>query len=45
MQSTNLEIKMDVSITAANPEDFNSQFQDKFKSVIESTMMQYSQKE
>ena len=45
MNSTNLEIKMDVSITAANPEDFNSQFQDKFKSVIESTMMQYSQKE
>ena len=45
MQSTNLEIKMDVSITAANPEDFNAQFQDKFKSVIESTMMQYSQKE
>lgn len=45
MQSTNLEIKMNVDITAANPEDFNSQFQDKFKSVIESTMMQYSQKE
>lgn len=45
MQSTNLEIKMDVQINAANPEDFNSQFQDKFKSVIESTMMQYSQKE
>jgi hypothetical protein len=44
MQSTNLEIKMDVSITAANPEDFNAQFQDKFKSVIESTMQQYSQK-
>jgi hypothetical protein len=45
MQSTNLEIKMDVNISAANPEDFNTQFQDKFKSVIESTMMQYSQKE
>lgn len=45
MQSTNLEIKMDVNISAANPEDFNAQFQDKFKSVIESTMMQYSQKE
>lgn len=45
MQSTNLEIKMSVDITAANPEDFNAQFQDKFKSVIESTMMQYSQKE
>lgn len=45
MQSTNLEIKMDVNITAANPEDFNSQFQDKFRSVIESTTMQYSQKE
>lgn len=45
LQSTNLEIKMDVSITAANPEDFNSQFQDKFKSVIESTLQQYSQKD
>jgi hypothetical protein len=45
LQSTNLEIKMDVQINAANPEDFNAQFQDKFKSVIESTMMQYSQKE
>lgn len=45
MNSTNLEIKMDVQINAANPEDFNSQFQDKFKSVIESTMQQYSQKD
>ncbi len=43
--STNLEIKMDVSITAANPEDFHNQFQDKFKSVIESTLLQYSQKD
>lgn len=45
LQAANLEIKMDVSITAANPEDFNSQFQDKFKSVIESTLQQYSQKD
>jgi hypothetical protein len=45
MQSTNLEIKMDVNISAANPEDFNTQFQDKFKSVIESTLQQYSQKD
>lgn len=43
--STNLEIKMDVEIKAANPEDFNQQFQEQFKSVIESTLIQYSQKE
>lgn len=43
--STNLEIKMDVSITAANPEDFNAQFQDKVKSIFESTLLQYGQKE
>lgn len=43
--STNLEIKMDVEIKAANPEDFNQQFQEKFKSVIRDTLIQYSQKE
>lgn len=43
--STNLEIKMDVEIKAANPEDFNQQFQEKFKSVIQDTLIQYSQKE
>lgn len=43
--STNLEIKMDVSIQAANPEDFNAQFQDKVKSIFESTLLQYGQKE
>ncbi|MGL5012998.1 MAG: hypothetical protein ACRC6V_01750 [Bacteroidales bacterium] len=45
VQSTNLEIKMDVKINAANPEDFNQKFQDQFKSVIQSTLQQYSQKE
>lgn len=43
--STNLEIKMDVEIRAANPEDFNQQFQERFKSVIQDTLIQYSQKE
>lgn len=43
--STNLEIKMDVSIQAANPEDFNQQFQEKFKGVLVETLSQYSQKE
>lgn len=43
--STNLEIKMDVSIQAANPEDFNQKFQEKFKGVLAETLSQYSQKE
>lgn len=45
LPAANMEIKMDVTINAANPEDFGNQFQDKFKSMLESTMMQYSQKE
>jgi hypothetical protein len=45
MNAANLEIKMDVKISAANPEDFNQKFQDQFKSVIQSTLQQYSQKE
>jgi hypothetical protein len=45
MNAANLEIKMDVKINAANPEDFNQKFQDQFKSVIQSTLQQYSQKE
>lgn len=43
--STDLTIKMDVSIQAANPEDFNQQFQEKFKGVLAETLSQYSQKE
>jgi hypothetical protein len=43
--STNLEIKMDVNIQAANPEDFNQQFQEKFKGILTETLSQYSQKE
>lgn len=43
--SGNVEIKMDVNIQAANPEDFNQQFQERFKSVIQETLIQYSQKE
>lgn len=45
VSSTNLEIKMDVKIDAATPEDFNDKFQQQFKSVLESTIIQYSQKE
>lgn len=43
--STNLEIKMDVSIQAANPEDFNQKFQDKFKAVLTEALLQSPQKE
>jgi hypothetical protein len=38
-------VTMDVKISAANPEDFNEQFQEKFKGVIQSTLQQYGQKE
>ena len=38
-------VTMDVKISAANPEDFNEQFQEKFKGVIQSTLLQYGQKE
>lgn len=38
-------VTMDVKISAANPEDFNEKFQEKFKGVIESTLLQYGQKE
>lgn len=43
--STNLEIKVDVSIQAANPEDFNQKFQDKFKAVLTEALLQSPQKE
>lgn len=43
-QST-VAVTMDVKISAANPEDFNEKFQEKFKGVIESTLLQYGQKE
>lgn len=43
--ASNLEIKMDVTIQAANPEDFNQQFQEKFKGILAETMAQYPQKE
>lgn len=45
LTAADLSITMDVNITAATPEDFNAQFQEKFKSVIESTLIQYSQKD
>ena len=38
-------VTMDVKISAANPEDFNEKFQEKFKGVIESTLLQYGQRE
>lgn len=42
---TTVEVKMDVNISAANPEDFNEKFKEKFKDVLTETMLQYSQKE
>lgn len=42
---SNVDIKMDVKIQAANPEDFNEQFQQQFRSVIQSTLLQSTQKE
>lgn len=40
-----VDITMKVDIVAASPEDFTDQFQTQFKSVIESTLLQYGQKE
>lgn len=40
-----VDVKLDVTIQAANPEDFNNQFQEKFKAIIGETMLQYSEKE
>lgn len=42
---TSVDVKLDVTIQAANPEDFNNQFQEKFKAIIGETMLQYSEKE
>lgn len=44
-QANDLSIKMDVEIKAANPEDFNQQFQDRFKAIISDTLSQFPQKE
>lgn len=44
-RAVDLKIDMSVDIKAANPEDFNQQFQDRFTSVIQETLLQYSQKE
>lgn len=44
-RAIDLKIDMSVDIKAANPEDFNQQFQDRFTSVIQETLLQYSQKE
>ena len=43
--SVDLKLQMNVDIRAANPEDFNQQFQDKFSSIIQNTLLQYSEKE
>ena len=40
-----VEIKMDVKIEAANIEDFNNKFQEKFKGVVETSLLQWGQKE
>ena len=44
-KAIDLKIDMNVDIKAANPEDFNKQFQKQFTSVIQETMLQYSEKE
>lgn len=44
-KAIDLKIDMNVDIKAANPEDFNDQFQSKFKNVLEETLLQYTQKE
>lgn len=44
-KAIDLKIDMNVDIKAANPEDFNDQFQQRFQSVIQETMLQYSEKE
>lgn len=44
-RAIDLKIDMSVDIQAANPEDFNDQFQQRFQSVIQETMLQYSEKE
>lgn len=44
-KAIDLSVKMDVKIEAANPEDFNQKWQDKFRSELQSIMVEYPEKE
>jgi hypothetical protein len=44
-KAIDLKIDMNVDIKAANPEEFNDKFQQQFQSIIQETMLQYSEKE